>query len=305
MAVEMDASTDHGLSFLWASDGRAECIGAAATIGGLILPSSREITILTVAPQGGLGAPIQRALHRTYETQQVELETASQAASLSLAALPRSDKPVRTRLAWGYAPQEIVREADDCEADVIVLCNRPHGQLRSAVVPGTAAAVIESTRRSVLVARPGVGKAAGPVIVVLNTPRRFVIAVELLRRLKLPDSVAVLLVAFDEPAQQVPSIFPTYRRRSTLVRDGISGARRQALRSVLLQGACMLAQPGRKIDFVISDEGPLNGLRGLVAETGASVAVVGDAPFGLSSDRQTLSPITLATQLACSILVAR
>ena len=153
--------------------------------------------------------------------------------------------------------------------------------------------------------RPEARVTPGPVIIALNTPRRFEAAVNLVRRLRLPETTPVLLAAFQEPTLDVPSIFPTYRRRSTLVREGISVARRQAWQSVLLEAASRLAVANRKVDVVIRDEPPLQGLARLVEQTGAGLTVVGDSPFGLSSDRQTLSPITLARQLACTVLVAR
>ena len=134
----MDTSTDHGLSVLWASDGSPECLKAAGAIGSLLLPATRELTVLSVAPLGTLAAPLSRMLHRADGSRQAHFESASQAARLTVSALACAGVQARLRLAWGSAHQEILREADDCEADLIVLCNRWHGQLHNAVLHGTA-----------------------------------------------------------------------------------------------------------------------------------------------------------------------
>jgi nucleotide-binding universal stress UspA family protein len=150
---------------LVATDGSEASAQAVAVAVELAADHAAEVVFvhvtpaLDVIPWSGLGSTVAAFPHELTHTDVEPLEAAAAVAA-------EHDIPATTTLVRSNAPvEEIVAQADQVDADLIVVGSRGHGAAASVLLGSVSRALLDKTRRPLLIvhARAVPAASASPV----------------------------------------------------------------------------------------------------------------------------------------------
>jgi nucleotide-binding universal stress UspA family protein len=291
-----------GLLTLWATQGTPDALVSVATLKRWVLPGTKRLQVLSVAP---IGRSLSRMVRWTTEQRADDIQEAEAAARASIEALGETDVPIETQVRWGAASHEIAQQAEDARADLLVLGAGSHGALHKAVLGGTAEQALFETTKSVLIARDTHEETEQKVTLVYTSQRLLTNALEMFRDLKVAADVRLCIVALLEPVKPFGSMFITLnediRAREQVAHD----AQVDLLRDHLSEVATRIAgAETRVIETSVMDCEPRDTAR-CIEEMRSALVIVGDSTHGdpTSPERRTVAQ--LASKLSCPVLVAR
>ena len=180
------------------------------------------------------------------------------------------DLVVETHVVPDRASQAILDEAARFEVDLIVLGNRGHGAIESAVLGSTCLEVVDQSHRPVLIARRD---RIDRILVGEDGSRCAAAAVELLRRWSAfhGGGVRVLSVS-DHDALWIPWLRGEARRDS----DNAASAQAHAAHEALAQAAAStLRGAGMQAEALVQDGSPARRLIEAAADWDADLIVLG------------------------------
>jgi nucleotide-binding universal stress UspA family protein len=265
-----------GLRVLWASDGSENARSAIPLLRRLVLPATRRLAVLGVAPHSFLAGsrPDPRLLTRpTRGLRRRALLEAQQEAQRSATELD-PDTEVEALSRWGNPINEVLRQARLDGSDLIVLGAKGHSDLRLILLGSVSQGVVHHATRPVLIARPSAGD-LNEIIVGFDGSTHARRAVEFLGRLNPAPDISVRLVFVIEPLLLPEGMPRAFRRMATENAEHIDERRLEAARTGLNQVAHSLRAAGRHVETeaVQGESGPV--LEEVAARNGASLIVVG------------------------------
>jgi nucleotide-binding universal stress UspA family protein len=131
----------------------------------------------------------------------VEDDARSRLHALALELGQRHELPVAEQLRTGHPMQEIVRLADELNADLVVTGTRGAGLMRGVVVGSTAERIARFTRRPVLMVRQSVHEPFRRVLVPVDFSPWSLEAARLAVRIA-PEATVVLMHAVEVPFER-------------------------------------------------------------------------------------------------------
>lgn len=288
-----------GLDVLFASNGNEFSLQAANHLRQIVLPRTRRLTVLAVAPLGGAPA---RLMRNTAQQREEDLQEARQAATYTLGFITEPDNRVTTRARWGVPQDEILAEAAQTSPDLLVLGRREPNPLVDLISTGTALSVLARAQQPVFIARePAAGR---PVVAVpFLDASGFASATGWLQRLAFPADTRVVLIGSLEPIPVVPGLLPTYREHVQSARRGVQQAQLALLRSTLGRAAMELEQAGFDVSIAIREERITRSIASGVEHDDATIVFVGMSKLTTEPVREEF--LRACGQLACSVLVTR
>jgi nucleotide-binding universal stress UspA family protein len=215
---------------VFATDGSPAAQAAGALLQTLPLPAEAEIAIITVVPQNPSWAEI-FAGHVTENMSLIEaLEEEQQERTeryLAEAAEPFRDRKfsVTTASYPGHPGAEIVRVAEEAEADLVVVGSHGRTGLAAVLIGSTAEHVAKRANCPVLVAR-GPGTAIQRILLATDGSEHSHRAMERLRDLPLPH-VAVTALHVTESFYASPGLVPALREEFERTVEEVRRAQRQ------------------------------------------------------------------------------
>ena len=292
-----------GLLSLWASHGAADALSPAPAIRRLVMPGSRRLDIVTVAPVSR--AFSRRMVHWTAEQRAPDMDEARSAAQRSMEALGPTEIPSDIHLRWGIPSRELTRQAEEDRVDLLVLGAGARSALHRAVLGTTAENVLGSSTRSVFVAREPEAAEDSPVILLYSVQPWFANSLSMFQALRLPPHIPARVTALLEPVKPLGGMFLSFSESIRERRQIGHDAQKEILESHLANVAARLSEfDGRTVETLIRDCEPRDTAK-VVEELHPQLVVVGDQLHAdpATSDRRVVAH--LAASLSCSVLVAR
>jgi nucleotide-binding universal stress UspA family protein len=276
--VEGTGATDaRGLRILLAHD-----LSDAADIAATLVASARwpaGTTVRIVTSPAGVGGPLSSfanlsevRAHVGEVRSWIEDEQSRLATDLMAAGLE-----VDTRIIHGRPERIIVTEADQWDADLVVIGARGHGGIEATILGSVSRAVVEDTHHPVLVAR---GVSAGRVLLATDGSAAAREATGLVVTWPLFDGAEILLLAVGEPAPRYARTVLEGREWRDAFRDTIARSTDHA--SDLVEEALKaLDAAGRAVDVEVRLGDVATEIASAVRDWPADLVVLGSghAPF--------------------------
>lgn len=291
-----------GLFTLWATQGTPDALESMAALRRWVLPCTRHLQVLAVAP---IGRSFKRMVRWTAEQRAEDMMAAEAAAQASIEALGEVGVPCETLVRWGAASHEIAQQTEDARADLLVVGSGSHGALHKAVLGGTAEQALFETTKSVLIARDPHEETENKVTLVYTSQRLLTNALEMFRDLKVAPEVRLCIVAMMEPVKPFGSMFLTLnediRAREQVAHD----AQVDLLRNHLSEVASRITgAESRVIETTVTDCESRDAAR-CIEEMHSALVIVGDSTHGDPASQERRTVAQLASKLSCPVLVAR
>ncbi|MGV3721695.1 MAG: universal stress protein [Actinomycetota bacterium] len=275
------------MQILYAVDGSVGAAAAGRFLAELKLGFDVSITILTVATDGG--------------------HDAAEALDRAAVALGASPARLREVIRHGHAAEEIIREAEDSAADLIVLGS--HG--RSAVARFLLGSVAEQVARQapcpvLLVREAEDGPRLRRVILGVDGPDSAAAAAECLKRFPLPFGCEVRLVSIlanqDEIARAHLRVNPPLAEKSAPFDQWLRDQTAMHLAALVDR----FAASGTRVVTEIRSGDPAQGLLDVARDEGADLIVVGSHGRGVL-EQFLLGSVSqqVLRHAPCSVLVVR
>ena len=128
---------------LFAADGSQDSAAAAKFLAAMPFPAGSRVRVVSVA--GEFPARVYAGLESLTGAQQVEREWAKEAAETASAALQREGLEVSTIVRVGQPAHQILDEADDFRADLVVVGSRGLSRLEAFML-GSVSGNVALTR---------------------------------------------------------------------------------------------------------------------------------------------------------------
>ena len=283
-------------------DGSQASDRAASLVANLSWPVGSTIDVLTAHPNSAAGSRIPGMMLPADLAREREnaVEVAAQGIADDAARrFAASDLTVETRVVRDRPSKAILDEAARFEVDLIVLGNRGHGAIESAVLGSTCLEVVDQSHRPVLIVRRG---RMDRILVGEDGSKCAAAAVELVRRWSVfhGGSVRVLSVG-DDDARWNPWLRGAARQES----DGAAAVQEHTAREALAQAtASTLRGAGMKAEALVQDGSPAHQLIEAAADWDADLIVVGSrGQSGL--ERLLVGSVARAVlyHASCSVLI--
>ncbi|HET8587628.1 MAG TPA: universal stress protein [Candidatus Limnocylindria bacterium] len=192
------------MRILLAYDASSGAEQARDLLGNLNLPEATVVTVASVVRPASPLFEIETVRHpdaaeaERQMTQQVEAELASAARFLVTAG-----RKVEQRVLRGRPAEEIVREADRLDADLVVMGSRGHGPFRSALLGSVSTEVVNASSRPVLIAR---GISVHRVLVATDGTATSSLALDLVATWRIFEAVELTVLSVSEPVSSWVSL---------------------------------------------------------------------------------------------------
>jgi nucleotide-binding universal stress UspA family protein len=283
-------------------DGSQASDRAASLVAKLAWPVGSTIDVLTAHPGSPAGSrnpgmvlPTDLARERENAVEVAAQGIADDAARRFAAP----DLAVETRVVRDRASKAIIDEAARFEVDLIVLGNRGHGAIESAVLGSTCIEVVDQSHRPVLVVRRD---RMDRILVGEDGSKCAAAGVEFVRRWSVFHGARVrVLSVSDHDALWMPWLRGEARRES----DSAAAAQAHAAREALAGAtASTLRGAGMHAEALVEDGSPAHGLVEAAAEWEADLIVVGSrGETGL--ERLLVGSVSRAVlyHAPCSVLI--
>jgi nucleotide-binding universal stress UspA family protein len=250
-----------GLRVLWPTDGSDSSRSAIPLLRHLVLPATRRIVVLSIAPHSLLsGARPDPALLRkvTGVARRHHLLEAEQVAQRQATELDPVSVEIDVVSRWGNAIQEVLRAARTENSDLIVMGAKGHSNLGLILLGSVSQGVVQHATLPVMIARPDSGNPS-QVLVGFDGSAHAKGALEFLERLNLRLDTLIRLTYVIEPFT-VPSGMPAeYRRRAMREAREIGAQRDEDAQRVLDEAAEALHAARRLVETEVlrGDAGPV------------------------------------------------
>ena len=282
-------------------DGSQASDRAASLVANLAWPVGSTIDVLTAHPGSPAGSRNPGMMLPTDLAREREnaVEVAAQGIAGDAARrFAAPDLAVETRIVRDRASQAILDEAARFEVDLIVLGNRGHGAIESAVLGSTCLEVVDQSRRPVLVVRRD---RMDRVLVGEDGSKCAAAGVEFLRRWSVFHGGSVRVLSVGEDARWNPWLRGAARQES----DSAASVQAHAAREALAQAtASTLRGAGMQAEAQVEDGSPAHRLIQAAADWDADMIVVGSrGETGL--ERLLVGSVSRAVlyHASCSVLI--
>jgi nucleotide-binding universal stress UspA family protein len=281
---------------LLASDGSSDAMQAAQWLAASGIPKGASILILSVmAPPGDslLPAPVVDRLR----------EEGRSVAEHTRAAVGPNWTDVAVRVAEGDAREEIMRMAEDWDADLVVLGSRGLGRVQGFLLGTVSLAVARHCTRPVLVVK-GRTRALGSAVVALDGSEDALNALRLFARWPNLADLTVHLVGVIEPLpfpRAAPRIIQAELRAAAATAEG---ERRDALTQAFAAARPVL--PSGKITETLVSGDPAGQVLRIANENTVDLIVLGARGLG-PAQRLVLGSVSEAVlhDAQCAVLIAK
>ena len=282
-------------------DGSKASDCAASLVANLAWPHGSTIDVLTAHPGPAAGSrnPGMALTADLARERENAVEVAAQGiADEAARRFAAPDLTVETRVVSDRPSKAILDEAARFEVDLIVLGNRGHGAIESAVLGSTCLEVVDQSHRPVLIVRRD---RMDRILVGEDGSKCAAAAVELVRRWSVFQGAKVrVLSVSDHDALWIPWLRGEARRESDY-----AAAQAHAAREALAQAtASTLRGAGMHAEALVEDGSPAHGLVEAASEWEADLIVVGSrGETGL--ERLLLGSVSRAVlyHAPCSVLI--
>lgn len=235
------------LRILLAHDLSAPAEEAAGLVAGADWPGATVVRVITSSL--GLG-PVLPSFASPAEARSHarELRGTIEVAHERLAAeLRRAGAAVEVRIVSGTPERAIVAEADDFDADLIVVGARGQGSVAATLLGSVSRAVVENSSRSVLVARM---PAARRVLLATDGSAPAASASGIVASWPIFANASILLVAVGRPSPRYPRAVLGQAEGRSAFRDTIRASTDEAC-NVAEQAAASLAAGDRDVEVEV------------------------------------------------------
>lgn len=274
----MAPAEESGLKVLWATDGSEESRVALPLLRRLVLPVTRELTVLSVAPHSFISGARPDPMFLTRITPSakrralLEAEDVAQQAATDLDPPPEIDVGAMSR--WGNAIEEVLRVARASRRDLTVIGAKGHSNLELILLGSVSQGVVQHSRSPVLIVRPGPDDLDRVLIGYDGSPQAKH-AVQFLDKLNLHDSVVLHLVYAVEPFQAPKGGSAKFRRHAIEELKALDEQQQREAEKALGAMETQLRSKGRKVEAEVlrGSAGPT--LDGTAVKAGADLIVLG------------------------------
>jgi nucleotide-binding universal stress UspA family protein len=192
--------SDGGLRVLFATDGSGPARGVAPLLRQIVLPVTRKLTVLTVAPQSVLSGARPDPAHLLKTSPASRKRALLESTELAEQAATELDPGVEVEAIarWGNPIEEILRASRRLPADLIVLGAKGHSDLSIMLLGSVSQGVVLQATLPVLIARPGRERLSRILIGYDDSPEARK-AVGFVERLGMPRDVNVMLAYVGTP----------------------------------------------------------------------------------------------------------
>jgi nucleotide-binding universal stress UspA family protein len=243
-------SDEPGLTVIWATDGSDSSRSAIPFLRRLVLPATRRLTILSVAPQSFISGARPDPSFLTRSSAGARRRAVLEAEATARQAATQLD-PVSTEVEvvarWGNPIEEILRASRAARADLIAMGAKGHSNLGLILLGSVSQGVVQNANRPVLIARPDSGNLRS-VLVGFDGSSHARRAVAFLQRLNLPPEVSLRIAYVVEPFKMAGGANSSFRRRAMEEAEKLSQRRGQEAERSLAQLAAALRSTGREVE---------------------------------------------------------
>ncbi|MPZ48716.1 MAG: hypothetical protein GEU75_05280 [Dehalococcoidia bacterium] len=205
------------LRVLWATDGSEAARSAATLLRQIVLPATRKLVVMTVAPHSFLSGARPDPAFLTKITPSARRKALTESEQLAQREATVLDPPdgveVEAVARWGNPIEEILRMARLMTTDLIVMGAKGHSNLALLLLGSVSQGVVQHATQPVMIGRPK-GDRVDKVLVGYDGSPPAKKGVTFLDRLEFPADVELKLTYVIEPFA-VPSGTPiSYRKRA-------------------------------------------------------------------------------------------
>jgi nucleotide-binding universal stress UspA family protein len=281
---------------LVASDGSSDAMQAAKWLAASGVPTGASILVLSVvAPPGVpfLPTPVAESLK----------DEGRSIAEQTRAVVSVDGANIAARVAEGDAREEIMRVADDWDADLVVMGARGLGRVQGFLLGTVSLAVVRHCTRPVLVVK-GRTRALGSAIVTLDGSEDALNALRLFARWPKLADLAVHLVGVIEPLPFPRTAPKMIQADLQAAASAAEGERREALKQAFAAARPLLPS-GRIIETLTSGE-PASQILRIADEHAIDLIVLGARGLG-AAQRLLLGSVSEAVLQGaqCAVLIAK
>jgi nucleotide-binding universal stress UspA family protein len=281
---------------LLASDGSSDAMQAAQWLAASGVPTGASILVLSVVTPPGvplLPTPVAESLR----------EEGRSVAEQTRAAIGVNGTNVAVRVAEGDARDEIMRVAEDWDADLVVMGSRGLGRVQGFLLGTVSLAVARHCTRPVLVVK-GRTRALGSAIVALDGSEDALNALRLFARWPKLADLAVHLVGVIEPLPFPRTAPKMIQAELQAAASAAEGERREALKQAFAEARPLL--PSGKITETLTSGDPAGQLLRIADENAVDLIVLGARGLG-AAHRLLLGSVSEAVlhDAQCAVLIAK
>lgn len=280
---------------LLASDGSSDAMQAAEWLAASSPPEGASILILSVVTAPGVASlptPIAERL----------LEEGRSAAEQTRAALGLNGTAAAVRVAEGDAREEILRVAEEWDADLVVVGSRGLGRAKGFFLGTVSLAVVRHCERPVLVVK-GRTRALTSAVVALDGSEHALNALRFFARWPKPADLTLHLVGVVEPVPFPRTAPKMIRAELQAAVAAAEGERRDALEQALAAARAVLPV-GETIETLTSGH-PAEEVLRIADKNAVDLIVLGARGLG-AVQRLLLGSVSEAVLLGaqCAVLIA-
>lgn len=282
------------MRILLASDGSPDAVQAAEWVAASGLSKGASILILSVVTSPA--APLLPAA-----VADTLREDARSAAEQTRAVFGVSGMAAEVRIGEGDARDEIMRVADEWDADLVVVGSRGVGRVEAFFLGTVSLAVVRHCARPVLVVK-GRTRTLRSAIVALDGSQHALNALRVFTRWPRPAGLTVHVVGVVEPLPFPRTAPAMIRAELQAAVAAAEGERRDALEQAF-EGARPLLAAGKAIETLASGD-PAAELLRIAQETAADLIVLGARGLG-AVQRVLLGSVSEAVlrDAQCAVLI--
>jgi nucleotide-binding universal stress UspA family protein len=261
---------------LVATDGSTDAQAAIAYLKRFPLPPSAALRIASVVPLPSfvLDVPPVREFKRS------ALEAARHVVESAQASLAQRRLHIETDVAVGDAKEEIIRMADEWDADLVVLGARGLGKVKRFLLGSVSLAVARHVRCPVLVVK-GRPRRLGSVLVAMDGSEDSFQAARFLLSLPLARQTRVRLLSVVEPIRYPTSAPQVLRGQLGKILEELESERQGQLEKVLDQAAAQLDDKITRVTRSTPTGDPAETIVATAAGNATDLVVVGSRGFGM------------------------
>ncbi len=267
-----------GLKVLWATDGSEESRVALPLLRRLVLPVTKELTVLSIAPHSFISGArpdptfLTRITPAAKRRALMEAEDVAQQAATDLDPPPEVEVGAISR--WGNAIEEVLRASRTTRRDLIVIGAKGHSNLELILLGSVSQGVVQHSRNPVLIVRPGPDD-LDRVLIGYDGSSQAKKAVQFLDQLNLHESVVIELVYVVEPFQAPKGGSAKFRRHAIEELKALDQQQQHEAETALATMAEQLRAKGRRVESEVlrGPAGPT--LDDAAMKSGADVVVLG------------------------------
>lgn len=226
------------LRVLLATDGSRSAATAGQFLAALPLPADSRVEVLTVTDGEWESSELLLAAEQQ-ESERIARETAE--------SLARLEVEVSARVRFGDRAHEIIQEAEEFDADLVVLGTQGLTGLAGFLLGSVAQNVAKHARRPVLVAR-GSGSVIRRVVLALDSSEHAVRAAEFLAAFPLPPETEITVVNVARPYDPYPGLAPDDPYAFQREVEGVRRHRREAGEKIVTAARRELEVKGLTVD---------------------------------------------------------